>query len=249
MVGYSLANNRKNHKEILIRSLFFIAILYIFSKLWAATQFSNPENMQLMVWYLAITELIILSIPLVQVDIENDIRSGDVVYQLLKPVSYLWLKISDSVGAFLFRFLVLAAIAFPVCIALSGTLPSLMLLAASFFSALLAGFVFIFFHTAIGLTAFIFQDSSPIFWVWQRCSFLFGGMLLPLDFYPSYLQTIASVLPFASLLYKPANLLLHFSVGEFLFTVGAIVFWGASAVFLTYRLYERLMRSLKVNGG
>jgi ABC-2 type transport system permease protein len=249
MIGYSLANNRKNHKEILIRSLFFVAILYIFSKLWAATQFSNPENSQLMVWYLALTELIILSIPLVQVDIENDIRSGDIVYQLLKPVSYLWLKISDSVGAFLFRFLILGAIAFPLCIALSGTVPSLALLIASFFSALLAGFVFIFFHTAIGLTAFIFQDSSPIFWLWQRCSFLLGGMLLPLDYYPSYLQWIASVLPFSSLLYKPAKLLLECSVEQFLFTILAIIFWGAFALFLTYQLYGRLLRSLRINGG
>lgn len=249
MTLYSLFHNGKNRKEIFVRSLFFIAILYIFSKLWQATQFSNQANQQLMVWYLMITELITLSIPLIQVDIENDIRSGDVVYQLLKPVNYLWLKISDSIGAFFFRFFTLMLIAIPFCTYLSGTFPSILFLTASLLTAVLAGLVFILFQTAIGLSAFKLQDSTPLFWIWQRSSFLFGGMLLPLDFYPWYLKSISFCLPFAALLYSPARLILDFNIEFFFIAIGGIFFWGFIAMILSRCLFFSLLKSLKINGG
>lgn len=249
MVFYSLLHNGKNRKEIFVRSSFFLAILYIFSKLWQATEFSNAANQQSMIWYLSVTELIVLSIPLIQVDIENDIRSGDIVYQLLKPINYLWLKISDCIGAFLFRFTVLMLIAIPFCAYLSDFIPPLHILFAVYLIAGMAGLVFILFHTTIGLLAFKLQDSTPIFWVWQRCSFLFGGLVIPLDFYPSYLKTASYFLPFASLLYGPARLIFEFNAENFLIVLGGLLFWGLIALFLASGLYIRMLKSLKVNGG
>jgi ABC-2 type transport system permease protein len=202
-----------------------------------------------MIWYLSVTELIVLSIPLIQIDIENDIRSGDVVYQLLKPIHYLWLKISECIGAFLFRFTVLMLIAIPFCTYLSGSMPPIHILFAVYLTAGLAGLVFVLFHTTIGLIAFKLQDSTPIFWVWQRCSFLFGGLVIPLDFYPSYLKIASYFLPFASLLYAPARLIIEFNTKNFLIVLGGLLFWGLIALFLATRLYIRMLKSLKVNGG
>jgi ABC-2 type transport system permease protein len=242
-----MLHNGKNKKEVFVRSSFFLVILYIFSKLWQAT--AGVADQQLMVWYLSVTELIVLSIPLVQVDIEDDIRSGDIVYQVLKPISYLWLKISDSIGAFLFRFTLLMGIAIPFCTYLSGFTPSFFILASAYLAAFFAGLVFILFHTSIGLLAFRLQDSTSIFWVWQRCSFLFGGLVIPLEFYPSYLKAASYFLPFASLLYGPARLVLEFNIENVLVTLGGLIFWGGAGLFLSKRLYVLMLRSLKINGG
>jgi ABC-2 type transport system permease protein len=249
MIFYSLLHNGKNRKEIFIRSLFFLVILFIFSKLWQATQFSDGGNWPSMIWYLSVTELIVLSVPFIQIDIENDIRSGDVAYQLLKPIHYLWLKIADSIGAFLFRFTVLMIIAIPTCAYLSGYIPPPSILLLSYLTAGIAGLVFILFQTAIGLLAFKLHDATPIFWVWQRCSFLFGGLVIPLDFYPSFLKTASYFLPFASLLYGPASLILSFNAQDFLFVLGGLLFWGVAAVLLANGLYIRMLKSLKINGG
>lgn len=246
---YSLIHNGKNRKEILIRCSFFLTILYIFSQLWQATAFSDGSNRQLMIWYLSITELIILSVPLIQVDIENDIRSGDVVYLLLKPINYLGIKISESIGAFLFRFFVLLLISIPFCTYLSGFTPPVFTLCIAYLLAAIAGIVFIFFQTVIGLLAFKLQDAGPVFWIWQRCSFLFGGLLIPLDFYPSYLKTAAYFLPFASLLYAPAHLIFEFNPQNVFFTLLGLLFWGAVAVMLGLRLYVQMLKSLRINGG
>ncbi len=202
-----------------------------------------------MIWYLSATELIVLSVPLVQVDIEHDIRSGDVAYQLLKPINYLWLKISDCVGAFLFRFIVLMLVAIPLCAYLSGFIPPLPNLFATYLTAGMAGLVLILFHTTIGLLAFKLQDSTPVFWVWQRCSFLFGGLIIPLDFYPSYLKTASYFLPFASLLYGPAHLIFSFNSNNFLIILSGLLFWGIFALFLANWLYVRMLKALKINGG
>lgn len=249
MIYFSVIHNGSNHREIIVRSLFFMVILFIFSKLWQLTQFEGPKDQQQMVWYMAITEMILLSIPLVYVDIENDIRSGDVVYQLLKPVNYIVLKLSDSIGALVFRFFILAAIALPFCTYLSGYTPPLLLLAKTLFCALLAGLVFVIYHIMIGLTAFKLQDSSPIYWIWQRSGFLFGGMLLPLDYYPWYLKKICAFLPFSALLYKPANLILHYSVSEYGSVLLGLLFWGAVGAIGMNCLYILMLKSLRVNGG
>jgi ABC-2 type transport system permease protein len=246
---YSFLHNGKNRKEILVRSLFFITILYIFSKLWQATQFSSASNPQTMIWYLSVTELIVLSIPLIQVDIENDIRSGDIIYQLLKPINYLGLKIFECIGAFLFRFIVLTLISIPFCTFLSGYTPPLSLLCSVYLIAGVSGLVFILFHMTIGLLAFKLQDSSPLFWVWQRCSFLLGGLVIPLDFYPTFLRKIAFFSPFASLLYAPARLIIELNVEKVLFVLAGLLFWGSIALFLASWLYSRMLKSLKVNGG
>ena len=202
-----------------------------------------------MIWYLSVTEIIVLSIPLIQIDIENDVRSGDVVYQLLKPINYLWLKIAESVGAFLFRFGILILIAIPFCAYLSGVIPPLSVLCSAYVMAALAGIVFILFQTTIGLLAFKLQDTTPIFWLWQRSSFLLGGLVIPLDFYPSILKVFAYLTPFASLLFAPARLVLEFSVENLLIAFAGLLFWAIVAILLAERLYVRMLKALKVNGG
>lgn len=242
-------HNGKNRKELFIRLSFFLVILYIFSKLWQATQFLDPTNAQSMIWYLSVTELIVLSVPFIQVDIENDIRTGDVVYHLLKPMNYLWLKMLSSIGSFLFRFLILILISFPFCTYLSGFIPPLPSLLASYFTAAIAGLVFILFQTTIGLLAFKLQDSTPIFWLWQRCSFLCGGLIIPLDFYPPYFKKAAYFLPFASLLYGPGSLIISFRIEHLILVLGGLLFWGSVSFFLAKGIYNRILKKLTVNGG
>ena len=36
----------------------------------------------------------------------------------------------------------------------------------------------------IGLSAFMVEDVSAFMWIYQKLAFIFGGMLIPLDFYP-----------------------------------------------------------------
>lgn len=240
---YSFLHNGKNRKEICIRSLFFIAILFIFSKLWEAT----GSGFESMIWYLSVTEMILISVPFVQVDIESAIRTGDIVYHLTRPIHFLWIKVFECMGAFLFRFLVLLLVSIPFCAYLSGYVLSFSTLILAYTMAILAGIVFILFHVSIGLLSFQLHDATPVFWIWQRCSFLFGGLLIPLNYYPHGLKTASYFLPFASLLYNPGRLI--FDRSFVWMALAGLIFWGVMAVFLAQALYHRGLKSLKVNGG
>ena len=51
-----------------------------------------------LVWYLAITEWIVLSLPLVHLTIEQDVKTGDIAYRLPRPISYLGFRLAESAG-------------------------------------------------------------------------------------------------------------------------------------------------------
>ena len=58
----------------------------------------------------------------------------------------------------------------------------------------------------IGLSAFVVEDSKAFRWIYQKFLLVLGGLLIPLDFFPAWLQTISLNLPFAWIIYGPARL-------------------------------------------
>ncbi|HET7542517.1 MAG TPA: ABC-2 family transporter protein, partial [Polyangiaceae bacterium] len=196
---------------ILGRAAFYAVLLVIFARIWkivgdkgALGSFGRVD----LVWYLALTELIALSIPPVHLEIEADIRSGNIVYLLTRPISYFWMCFAQGLGTLLVRMAVLCPFGFSVALALGRELPR------GGFSALLAGALAavgaatlsLLFYAIIGLSAFFIEDTSPVQWVWQKLSFVFGGLMFPLDVYPRAMQRVASFTPFPSLLYAPGRI-------------------------------------------
>jgi len=101
----------------------------------------------------------------------------------------------------------------------------------------------------IGLLAFWLQEVSPVFWLWQKLMFVLGGLMLPLELYPAFVQRAAAFTPFPSLLAGPASLVL----GNGFVTPGALarqlVVWSAVAALVAAMIFRRAASSLAVNGG
>jgi ABC-2 type transport system permease protein len=53
-------------------------------------------------------------------------------------------------------------------------------------------------YLGIGLLAFWLHDVAPVYWVWQKLMFVLGGLLLPLELYPAFIQRVAAFTPFPS---------------------------------------------------
>jgi ABC-2 type transport system permease protein len=103
--------------------------------------------------------------------------------------------------------------------------------------------------TLIGLAAFVVEDVTAFAWIYQKLAFILGGLLIPLDFYPGWLQAIARSLPFASMVYGPAKLFITPSLELFvqtLFTQAVWIFILGALLILAYR---RGLAHLTVNGG
>jgi ABC-2 type transport system permease protein len=232
---------------ILVRAGFFVVILLIFSRLWEA---ALPGRGASMVWYLALTEWILLSVPPLHLDIEHDVRSGDAAALLLRPASWLGMRIGEAVGALLARMLLFVPVAGLSALVFSGAWPEHPLgLLAALPLGVLAGIVFVILQSSIGVAAVWLQDAAPLYLLFQKLAFIFGGLLLPLDIYPGWLRAAGDFTPFPWLLYGPARLALDFSVARALGTLAALLVWGCLGALGVAWLYRRGVRALEIHAG
>jgi ABC-2 type transport system permease protein len=105
------------------------------------------------------------------------------------------------------------------------------------------------FSAMIGLAAFIAEEVNAFEWIYQKTIFLFGGLLIPLDFFPAWLQKIAFSLPFASIIYGPARLFVDPTLERFLSLVLMQLAWLLVSALGLVVLFQRGVRRLVINGG
>lgn len=229
--------------EAVVRVFFYLAILLVFSRLWQALEAGGSY-----VWYIALTEWVMLAMPLLSVEIEEDVRRGDVAYRIARPVSYLWTKVAEGLGNGLVRLLMIGGSGGVAAWLLTGTPPPKGLLLALPLGAL-AFVLLVLWQAAIGLTAFWIGDTQPFFWIWQKLCFVLGGLLFPLEVYPEWLQRAAYFTPFAPLLHGWARLAFDPDPALAARTALLLLFWGVMAVALLTWLYRRALLVMDVNGG
>jgi len=249
--GFAAA--RAEPGEILARSLFLTVILGVFSSLWRAVAESGmplAARPDALVWYLALTEWVLLSAPQVHFEIAAQVRRGDVAYALSRPVSYLGAEFAEAVGALVFRAPLLLAAAFGAAAFYTGGAPEnplRLLYALPFGLAAAVGFVAL--NVTLGLTAFWVGEIAPVHWIVQKLGFVLGGLMLPLELYPRLLARIAELTPFPSLLYGPASFLLDGGPHRAPRLALALAFWLCVFWLLSTVLLGAAVRRLSLNGG
>jgi ABC-2 type transport system permease protein len=102
-------------------------------------------------------------------------------------------------------------------------------------------------YVLTGLTAFWLGDVTPLFWVWQKLLFILGGLMLPLAIYPEWLQRVAWLTPFPSLLAGPAEFMI--GAGDGWWLALRLSAWAFAIALLARVLFRRAVRTLQVNGG
>jgi ABC-2 type transport system permease protein len=101
----------------------------------------------------------------------------------------------------------------------------------------------------IGLAAFVSEEVAPFEWIYQKFAFVFGGLLIPLDFYPQWLQNIAFALPFPAMTYGPSRLFVSPDAGLFASVLSQQAIWSLVLGVLLVFAYRRGLAYLTVNGG
>jgi len=250
-VGVTRASTERG--EIYGRMLFVPVILGVFSALWGAVGESGKHATSAphaLVWYLAITEWIVLSPPLIFMEIQEEILRGDIATHLPRPVSYVGGVYCQAVGMLCVRSLILGVFTTGFAYVWTGTFPELRLLAWAFPLGFAAQLVIIAMYVALGITAFWFVEVTPLYIVWQKTLFILGGLMLPLEFYPAWVQRYGAFTPFPSLLSGPAGLLLHATPDGYVPAVAArLTLWFCVVSCATFWLFQRALRRLQLNGG
>lgn len=235
------------------RSVFVVLLLVVFSRLWVAVESTGALGSATaadLLWYLAITEWIVLGLPLTHLSIEADVRSGDIAALLPRPLPWIAVKVAEGLGSLVVRLLSLGVTGFAAAWLLAGGLPRdprglFLALPLGVLAAVLGTLL----HALVGLTSFWLTDCAPVHWVFQKLCFLLGGLILPLAIYPAWLRTASEVTPFAAMLSGPGRMALGWDPGLALASAGKLLGWTALTVLVLAWCWRRALRRLDVGGG
>lgn len=250
-----LINSLAYPAELVGRSLMVIPFMWIFAQLWQVTYAAagvdemNGLTLRATLWYLVMTETIELSRPRVGNTIAEAVKDGSIAYVLNKPYDFLLYHFSTSMGETVFRGVLTALFGSIMMGLLAGAPPNPWGWLVALPAVLGAWVLNFYIAVLIGLAAFVAEDVNAFFWILQKFSFILGGLLIPLDFYPAWLQNIARVLPFSAMVYAPARLFVAPSLSAFFSTLGMQIVWIIVLVLLCGLAYRRGVAVLTVNGG
>jgi len=251
---FSLTFNQglKNYKLLFGLSLFLITCLIIFAHLWkvAAIRTHTDFNPETLLWYIAFNEWILISIPEVQKEMQEDFQSGRLAYLLPRPISYLGAVFAEGFAQLVLQLVVLGSVTFLFAFLWTETFPLTFLqFALMLLLGLCAGILGLLLQMLIGLSSFWLHDVTPVNWVWEKLLFIFGGLILPLSAYPLWLQKVAALTPFSPILGGRSGLIFGFDQSQIFSLFGLLALWfiiGSIALKLVYR---RGLKILNISGG
>jgi ABC-2 type transport system permease protein len=241
--------------EIIWRSLVILIFLWVFTFLWrvayenaGATTIAGL-TLQNTLWYLMLAETIELSRPRFAQTIARAVKDGSIAYLLSKPYDFLLYHLSVNASDTLFRLFLSAILGSTLVWYLAGPPPEPTGWPLTMI-AIIAGWVINFCLTAlIGLAAFITEEVAPFEWIYQKAIFILGGMMIPIDFYPEWLQSICRATPFAFIMYGPARLFVTPDLERFFMLFAGQLAWIFSLGLIVTLAYQRGLRQLAINGG
>lgn len=253
----SISNNIVYFWDFFGRNVFFMFIMFIYLMLWNAIYLQKGENVlggltiNDMIWYLVVTELVTLSRSNIFNQINEDVKGGAIAYQLNKPYSYIAYCFSNSFGETFTKLVTNSIAGIMVGLVFVGPLKDFSIGSLPFIILSLgAGCCLNFFiYMSLALTAFWIEENSAFFWIYSKLVFTLGGMLLPIDMFPEWLQGISRYLPFAYVTYTPARLAVDFSIGRFVQGFSIQMAYIGAFILISVLLYRRGVRNVNVNGG
>ncbi|MBD2848344.1 ABC-2 family transporter protein [Paenibacillus sp. IB182496] len=140
-------------------------------------------------------------------EIANEIRDGSVAIQFIRPYSYLMVKLMQGFGEGLFRLLLFMVPGMViVCLVFPVTLPRdpgvwALYLVLLFFSFLINTQI----NILTGLFAFFVENNEGMIRMKRVLVDLFSGVVVPISFFPGWLEQVMQWLPFQAITYLPSS--------------------------------------------
>ena len=235
----------------------YFIMLFIFLNLWNyiysdPAEVINGYTMNQMIWYVIVTEILwsILGGRKYCKKIIDDVRGGNIAYNINKPYSYIGYCLSTHLGTCAIKGIMYIILGILTGFIFIGSFPKLTILSilAILLTGILATVISTLLITFIGLFSFIIEDANPFYWVYSKL-ILVLGTIFPIEYFPVFIQPILNYSPIYVVSYGPAKLFVDFSWSNF----GFILLAQIAYIFISYGLclllYNKGVKNLNVNGG
>ncbi len=235
--------------------------IMIFTGFYFSSLNTQPLSYSQMISYVWLGQALFALIPFrVDADIEQMIRSGDICYEILRPVrlyAYWFARaVAQRTAPVMLRALpmvVLAAFVFPLvgaenwALHAPASLPAFLLFLVSVFAAVLLACTLSLLMSVSLFWTIAADGVSNLFPViiWNFC-----GILLPLPFFPDWAQPLFNALPFRGLMDVPFRIYIgSIPLGPGLGEIGIQFLWILALAILGSYLLSRGLAKVVVQGG
>lgn len=243
--------------DVVAQSLLMVLFIFIFAQLWGATFEAQGSaeiaglTLNQTVWYFVWAELLMMGKIRHVNAVSQEVKDGSLAYTLGRPYNYILYHFAFGLGNSVISMVVLGIAGSLVALSQVGmlesfslvTLPGVMLVT-------LGAFVLDFcVMSIIALMSFFMEDVNSLQFIYHKIVFVLGGLLIPVDFLPDWLQSIARILPFNLAVYAPAKLFVAWDAGQFGYSLIMQALWIAVFMSLLAVVYRYGARRVSINGG
>ena len=252
-------------KQITYKVEYFVGLvngflyIFVFTSLWKAlyaeydvNAFKSGFTKSSIITYAVFVMIIKISFTMDDQITTRKVRTGALVTDLIKPVSYFCITLSECIGQTMFHFLarglpILALSLFMFDISFPANVMNYMLLVVS---AILGYFILFMINYIIGLMAFWFFDTFSFQLMKYAMYAVFSGGVIPVDFFPASIQSTLDFLPFKYILYIPTCIFLgRFDEDAVTTALIGQLCWVALLFLISRITWIRAMRKLVIQGG
>ena len=230
----------------------YAAVTLVLGSLWRTATAANAGEIAgysavALSWYVAASEAVTIPLPSRVIEqTGEEIASGAVAVELLRPASVAGIRIASQVGSAWPRLILCMLAGAGLAGAFGGAPPNaaaLVLAAPSLVLAIVCNLVA---QHAFAGASFWLRDARSTWFIYQKLVFVVGGMLIPLEVLPAPVTAVAKVLPFMAMAYAPARLAAGFFEPWLL---AVQLGWIVVLLGLTLRVFASGERRLQVVGG
>lgn len=236
--------------------------MFIYYYLWmaiyassAAEQlggFSRSEMILYVFMSYTISDIVMIGI---SSEIGRDVLDGSVAMNLIKPINYRLYLTFKAMGIMIYRVVVPSVFIWTGLeiykvaeLGMAVSRPDE--LALALLSMILSFFIYVFFDYCFGMLAFVTTYIFGMNIIKNAALNFLTGKLIPISFFPAFLQEIFSFLPFTAMTYVPVMIYLgKYSGIEALRQLGKQVFWVVVLYLLGSLLWKKIEKRIVILGG
>jgi ABC-2 type transport system permease protein len=239
----------------MLGTIFYVVAMFY---LWNTIFLGNPGSLGGFTWpemkaYLLVSFL--LNHLLTWYDewiMSQDVREGRVAIDLARPIDFQASRLASAIGPVWFEVLTASAVALIVAFIFGGAaLPSdpgrfaVFVVSCALATLIKFGLVY-----CVSMTAFWTTNIEGIMVGRNAIQNIFSGALIPLAFFPDWLQSIAGVLPFPAMISTPALIYLgKFDGPTTVVMLGVQVVWAVGLLLLGRLAFRQAVKAVTIHGG
>lgn len=185
--------------------------------------------------------------------ISREVKDGSIAINLIRPISYQKRMFFESLGNLMYNFIVVFLIGFVVVtilqISYSGKISIVNTIL--YFISILAGFFINFYYSYMfGLLSFKITNMWGLTQIMNAISQLLSGALIPIVFFPGWMQWIFNFLPFSSMIYTPSMIYLGKLTNiEIIKAISIQFLWVIILMIIGRQMWKALIKELTILGG